>query len=125
MQATLLQRHRVVATIVVLALFVGGVAAAVLRVSTLEEADMSARRLAADREAAQLKADFEANKASIAAAIQAALARGRLDDAEALLKKYRPVAGGALEDLNARWEREKLRPAPLPGNSGRGSPGPA
>ncbi len=108
MQATLLQRHRVIATVVVLGLFVGAVAAAVYRVSALDEAEGSARRQAANREAAELKADFEIHKASIIAAIQAALARGRLDDAEALLKKYRPVAGGLLEGLNARWEQERI-----------------
>jgi hypothetical protein len=122
MQAVLLERHRVIATVIVLALFVGAVAAAVFRVSAIEEGEASARQQAAVREAAQLKADFEANKASIVAAIQAALARGRVDEAEALLKKYRPVAGGALEDLNARWEREKLAPTLFRGNSGKGSP---
>ena len=122
MHATLLQRHRVVASIIVLVLFVGGVAAAVLRVSALEASETAVRRQAADREAARLKADFEVHQAQIVAAIHAALAAGRLDDAGALLGKYRPVAGGALEDLNARWEQEK-RPAPSPGTSGKGSPG--
>lgn len=108
MHATLLQRHRVVATIIVLVVFVGGVAAAVLRVSALEESETAVRREAATREAARLKADFEAKRASIAAAIGAALAGGRFEEAGALLSKYRPVAGGALEDLNSRWERERV-----------------
>jgi len=104
-EATLFQRHRVVASILVLALFASAVAVAVLRVSALEEAGISARQEAANREAARLKADFESHKQSIVAAIRADLESGRLDDAGALLAKYRPVAGGALDDLNARWQR--------------------
>jgi len=99
MEPVLFQRHRVIATVVVLVLFAIAVATAVFRVSALEEAESSARQQAATRESAQLKADFEANKASISASILAARADGRFDDAEALLRKYRPVAGGALESL--------------------------
>lgn len=97
MEAKLLARHRVIASILVLALFGIAIAAAVFRVSVLEEAETSAREQAADREAARLKADFEANKASIVAAIRADVASGRLEDAEALRKKYRPVANGELD----------------------------
>ena len=100
MEPVLFPRHRVIMTIVVLALFALAVAVAVFRISTVEEADASARRQAAAREAAQLKADFDANKAAISASIRADVAAGRLEEAEALLKKYRPVAGGALEALS-------------------------
>jgi hypothetical protein len=99
MEPVLFQRHRVIATLVVFALFALAVAIAVFRISALEEAELSARQRAAAREATQLKADFEANKASITAAIRADVAAGRLEDADALLKKYRPVAGGALDTL--------------------------
>jgi flagellar basal body-associated protein FliL len=99
MEPVLFQRHRVIATIVILALFALAVATAVFRISTLEEAETAARQQAAAHEAAQLKADFEANKASIAAAIRADIAGGRLEEADALLRKYRPVADGALDAL--------------------------
>jgi len=99
MEPVLFQRHRVIATLVVFALFAIAVATAVFRVSGLDEAETSARQQAAVQEAARLKADFEANKASIAASIRAAIADGRGDDAEALLRKYRPVANGALDGL--------------------------
>jgi uncharacterized protein YpmS len=107
MAAILLQKHRVIATLIVLALFALGVTTAVLRVSTLEEDETSANQQAATHEAAQLKADFEANQASIAASIRSAIADGRLDDADALLRKYRPVANGALDGLHARWQRAR------------------
>ena len=107
-EATLFQRHRVIATLIVLALFGGAVGVAVLRIPALEEAEASARRQAAAQEFARLKADFGTNKDSIVAGIRAALAGGRLDAADAQLKKYRPVANGALDDLNAEWERERL-----------------
>jgi hypothetical protein len=107
MEPTLFQRHRVIATLIVFVLFALAVATAVYRVSTIEEADTSARQQAAAREAAQLKADFEANKASIIASIRSAIADGRLSDAEALLSKYRPVANGALDGLDARGDRSR------------------
>ena len=102
MAAVLLQRHRVVATLVVLALFALGIAASVLRTSSLQEAEEATKREAAAREAAELKADFEAHKPQITASIRAALAAGRLDEADALLKKYRPVADGSLDALARR-----------------------
>ena len=92
MEAVLFQRHRIIATIVVFAIFAFGIAAAILRIPALEEAEKAAHLQAATRELAQ---------ASIAAALDA----GRLDEADALLKKYRPVAGGALDSLNARYEQ--------------------
>jgi len=104
-EPVLLQRHRVIATAVVLAVFALAITAAVFRVSALDEAEASARQEAAAREAAQLKADFEAHKASIAAAIRADVAGGRIDDADALLKKYRPVADGALDVLAEKAAR--------------------
>jgi hypothetical protein len=97
MEPILFQRHRVIATLIVLALFATAVATAMFRVSALDAAETSARQQAAAKEAARLKADFEANKASIVAAIRADVAGGRFDDADALLKKYRPVANGALD----------------------------
>jgi hypothetical protein len=99
MEPILFQRHRVIATLIVLALFAAAVATAIFRVSALDAAEASARQQAATKEAARLKADFEAHKASIVAAIRADVAGGRLDDADALLKKYRPVANGALDVL--------------------------
>ena len=97
MDANLFARHRVIASIVVLALFGIAIAVAVFRVSALDEAETAARQQAAEREVARLKADFEANKASIVATIHADVASGRLDDAEALRRKYRPVANGELD----------------------------
>ena len=104
-EPVLLQRHRVIATVVVLALFALAITAAVFRVSALDEAETSARQQAATREVAQLKVDYEAHKASIAASIRADVAGGRIDDADALLKKYRRVAGGALDVLAAKAAR--------------------
>ena len=107
MPAVLLQRHRIVATAVVFVLFAVAITAAVMRSSTLREEQEVARQHAAVEQAAALKADFERNKAAIAAAIRSALAEGRLDDADALLSKYRPVANGSLDGLVE--ERRKLR----------------
>ena len=86
MEAVLFQRHRVIATLVVFVIFALAVATAVFRISSVEEAESLAKQQAAAQDAAQLKADFEANKAAIAASIRSALADGRLDDAEALLR---------------------------------------
>jgi hypothetical protein len=112
MEPVLFQRHRVIATLIVVALFAIAVAAAIVRVSVIEEAETSERQQAATREAARLKADFDANKASIVAAIRADVAGGRIEEADALLKKYRPVANGALDAL------ENKKPPPGRGFSG-------
>jgi hypothetical protein len=107
MQAVLFQRHRVIATLIVFAIFALAIATAVFRISSVEEAETSAKQQGAAQEAARLKADFDAKKASIAASIRSAVADGRLDDADALLSKYRPVANGALDGLGAQANRPR------------------
>src|SRR5690349_6210417 len=108
MPPVLLQRHRVIATAIVLVLFAVAVVAAVMQSSTLHDEQEAVRQQAAVREAAELKADYDANATKIAASIRAALAEGRLDDAQALLRKYRPVANGGLDAL-ASAARDKAR----------------
>ena len=107
MPAVLLQRHRVVATIIVLVLFAVGIGAAIIQTSTSREEQETERQQAALREAADLKADYDRNRSKIEASIRSALAERRLDDADALLRKYRPVANGGLDALVE--ERRKLR----------------
>ena len=109
MEPILFQRHRVFASISVMALFAVAITTAVLRISALEEAEIPARHEAAAREAAQLKADFEAHKASISASILADITGGKFDEADALLKKYQPFAHGELEALKARYDRARER----------------
>ena len=99
MAPVLLQRHRVIATVIVLALFLIAVVASILHSTALDEAEEAAKRQAAVQEAAQLKADFQAHQVQITASIRADIAAGRLEDADRLLKKYRPVADGSLDDL--------------------------
>lgn len=101
MAPVLLQRHRVIATVVVLALFMIAIVASIFHSTALDEAEEAAKRQAATQEAAQLKADFQTHHAQIAASIRADIAAGRLDDANGLLKKYRPVADGSLDALAA------------------------
>jgi|SRR5581483_27659 len=95
----LFQRHRVLAWGVVLALFLAAVVGSILQSVQIEEAEEAAKQQAAARQAEQLKADFQANHAKIEAAIRADLAQGRRDEADALIRKYRPVADGSLERL--------------------------
>lgn len=111
MEPNLFQRHRIFASIVVMVLFAVAITTAVLRISGLEEADVAARQEAAAQEAAQGKADFEAHKAAISASILADIRGGKFDEADALLKKYRPFADGQLEALKARYDLARERPA--------------
>lgn len=108
MEPILFQRHRVWAWVAVVVLFVLATAGAMLNGSWIEEKGEADRRHAAVEEAARLKAEFRANQGSIDAAIRAALAEGRMDDADALLRKYRPVANGALDGFSARYESQRL-----------------
>jgi hypothetical protein len=111
MEPILFQRHRVFASIAVMVLFAVAITTAVLRISALEEAEIPARHEAAAQEAAQVKADFEAHKAAIRASILAGIASGKLDEADALLKKYHPFAHGELEALKASYGRARERSA--------------
>ena len=95
----LFQRHRVIASVVVLVLFAIAITASILHSSALDEAEAAAKQQAATQEAAQLRADFQAHQAQITASIRADIAAGRLDDANRLLKKYRPIARGSLDAL--------------------------
>ena len=110
MAPVLLQRHRVVATAVVLALFAIAITASIFHSSALDDAEEAAKRQAATQEAAQLRADFQAHQAQITASIRADIAAGRLDDANGLLKKYRPVANGSLDALAASAATPKGKP---------------
>jgi len=99
MTPVLFERHRVVATVVVMVLFAVGITASILHSSALDEAEEAAKHQAATQEAAQLAADFQSHQAQIIASIRADIAAGRTEEADALLKKYRPVANGSLDAL--------------------------
>jgi hypothetical protein len=111
MEPILFHRHRVFASIVVMVLFAVAITMAVLSISGLEEAEIATRQAAAAQEAAQVKADFEAHKAAISASILADIRSRKFDEADALLKKYRPFADGELEALKARYDLARERPA--------------
>jgi hypothetical protein len=96
----LFARHRIVASAVVMVLFAIAITLAILRASALDDAEEAAKQQAALQEAARLAADFQAHQAEITAAIRADLAAGRVDDANRLLKKYRPVAHGSLDRVS-------------------------
>jgi type II secretory pathway pseudopilin PulG len=98
----LFARHRVVASVIVMVLFAVAITAAILRVSALDDAEEAKKQQAAIQEAASLRADFQANQAQITASIRADIAAGRIDDADRLLKKYRPVANGSLDRFSPR-----------------------
>jgi hypothetical protein len=102
MAPVLFERHRVLATIVVMVLFAVGITASILHSSALDEAEEAAKHQAASREAAQLAADFQSHKAQIIADIRADLAAGRTEEANRLLDKYRPVANGSLDGLRPK-----------------------
>jgi len=110
-EKTLFQRHRVFASIAVMVLFAVAITTAVLRISGLEEAEIATRHEAAAQEAAQVKADFEAHKAAISASILADIRGRKFDEADALLKKYRPFARGELDALKARYDLARERSA--------------
>jgi hypothetical protein len=111
MEPILFQRHRIFASIAVMALFAVAITTAVLRISALEEAEISARHEAAAQEAAQVNADFEAHKAAIRASILADITGGKFDEADALLKKYQPFAHDELEALKASYDRAREKSA--------------
>jgi hypothetical protein len=110
-EPVLFPRYRVFASIAVMVLFAAAITMAVLRISGLEEAETATRQEAAAQEAEQVKADFETHKAAISASILADINGRKFDEADALLKKYRPFAHGELEALKARYDLARERSA--------------